>query len=237
MISMYITLAVSFISSLFSRIASNKKYKIISIVFILITAVAIIVFAGFRDGSVGDTAMYIHSYKLYVSNPQNIEFERDAGFSLLNLLLINISSNPQTLIIVTAVATNLLNIITIYKYRNYLELQIYMYIASGYLTVTMNGIRQCLAASILFISTKFIIEGSFKKYLICVLVSSTFHESALIMIPIYFIVRQKAWCKNMLLIIGVSIIGIASYSILSPIFFRVLEQTQYGHYVEFSEGG
>ena len=40
----------------------------------------------------------------------------------------------------------------------YFEIATFLYVASGYYLVTMNGIRQCLAASILFAATPFLIK-------------------------------------------------------------------------------
>lgn len=235
--SMYATLVSTFIVSSLSTIAKNKRYRVLAIFWMLITASILIIFAGFRTGAIGDTGMYMHSYRLYVENPSMAKFDRDAGFTILNLILIQISSDPQTLVFVTSLIINLLNVITLYKYSSYLELQIYIYITSGYLTVAMNGMRQCIAASILFIFTYLITKGRFKTYLVIVLLVSTIHASALIMIPVYFIVRQKAWSKTVIIMIILACIGVVFYNILSPILFKALEDTQYGGYSEFNEGG
>lgn len=235
--SMYATLVSTFIFSSLSRIANDKKYRLLAIFWMIIVTVILILFAGFRTGAIGDTGMYMHSYRLYVSNPETIRFDRDAGFTILNLILIQISSNPQILVFVTSLIINLCNMIIFYKYSSYLELEIYIYIASGYLTVTMNGMRQCIAAAILFLFTYLIIKGKFKIYLGIVLLVSTIHASALIMIPIYFIVRQEAWSKTVIVMIILSCMGVVFYNILSPILFKLLENTQYAGYSEFNEGG
>lgn len=181
--------------------------------------------------------MYMHSYRLMVQDPSSADFSRDAGFTALSFVLSQISSNPQTLIFVVALITNGLNIAMFYKYKSYLELQLYLYMASGYFTVTMNGIRQCLAAALVFVCNKFIVNGDFKKYLIFVLLISLFHGSALIMIPIYFIARQKAWSKNVIKLIFLACIGVIFYDSFSEVLFKALQNTQYGHYSEFQEGG
>lgn len=181
--------------------------------------------------------MYMHSYRLMIQDPSTIDFSRDIGFTLLSFILTQVSTNTQTLIFVVALITNILNVGMFYKYKSYLELQVYMYITSGYFTVTMNGIRQCLAAALVFICNKFIINGDFKKYLLFVLIISMFHGSVLIMIPIYFIVRQKAWSKTVIKLIFLACIGVIFYDAFSEILFKALESTQYGHYSGFKEGG
>ena len=77
-----------------------------------------------------------------------------------------------------------------------IELSLFVYIASGIYTVSMNGIRQSLAAAIIFAATKYILDGNFKKFLLVILLASTIHQTALIFIPIYFIVRRKAWTRD-----------------------------------------
>lgn len=237
MATMYATLISTFIFSFLSRISSDKKYRILALFWVIIVSSILILFAGFRTGAVGDTGMYMHSYRLYANDPTTLKLDRDGGFAILNLILIQFSSNPQTLVFVTSLIVNLCNMIVFYKYNSYLELQVYIYIASGYLTVTMNGMRQCVAAAILFIFTRLIIKGKFKEYLIIVMIISTIHASALIMIPVYFIVRQEAWSKTVIIMIILACIGVVFYNILSPLLFKALENTQYGDYSEFNEGG
>lgn len=214
----------------------ERKIKYLSIFYVGLAALVFIIISGLRRG-IGDTGMYMHSYRLMVQDPGSVDFSRDAGFTALSFILSQISSNPQTLIFVVALVTNSLNIGMLYKYKSYLELQVYLYMASGYFTTTMNGIRQCFAAALVFVCNKFIVNGDFKKYLIFILLISLFHGSALIMIPIYFIVRQKAWSKNVIKLIFLACIGVIFYDLFSEVLFKALQNTQYGHYSEFQEGG
>ena len=237
MATMYATLISTFIFSFLSRISSEKKYRFLALFWVIITASVLIIFAGFRTEVIGDTGMYMHSYRLYANDLSTLKLDRDGGFAILNLILIQFSSDPQILVFVTSLVVQLLNMLVFYKYRSYLELQVYIYIASGYLTTTMNGMRQCVAAAILFVFTLFINKGKFKEYLIVVLIVSTIHASALIMIPVYFIVRQEAWSRNVIIMIVLAGIGVVFYNVLSPVLFKVLENTQYGGYSEFDEGG
>lgn len=233
----YATLFITFILTNLSNIADKKKYKSLSLFWVIVAGIVLVVFSGFRSGSLGDTGMYMHSYRLLVNNPTLEYIDRDIGFTALNLLLIRFSSDPQILVIAVAVIVTVCTLYVFYKYRSSLELQVYIYITAGYFTVTMNGMRQCLAAALLFLCTPLVIKGDFKKYLLCVLLISNFHQSALFMIPIYFIARMKPWTKEFYGIIAISCIGVIFYDIISPYIFKALENTQYGEYSEFNEGG
>lgn len=53
----------------------------------------------------------------------------------------------------------------------------------------MNGMRQALAAAIFVYSTRYILERKMGWYVGAVLLASTFHKSALVLLPFYFIGR------------------------------------------------
>jgi len=232
----YATLASTYILSLLSRIARDKRYRLLAVFWISLGIIVLVLFSGFRSG-IGDTGMYKHTYGLLVANPNLSKSSGEYGFTLLNLILIKFSSDPQTLVFVVALITQVCNVYVLKKYESYIELEIFMYIAAGYFTVTMNGMRQCLAAALLFLCTKFIIKGNFKKYLICIAIISTIHQSALFMIPVYFIVRMKPWSKKTFIIIGIAVLGVLFYDELSVYIFKALENTNYGQYSDFKEGG
>ena len=168
---------------------------------------------------------------------ENIKFEGDFGFNILQLFLQNISNDPQILIFTTALITNVLIVITLYKYSRMIELSLFVFIASGMYTVSMNGIRQSLAAAIIFAATKYILDGNFKKFLLVILLASTIHQTALIFIPIYFIVRRKAWTRDTYILLGLGVLIAAGFSEFSQLLFSAIEDTKYGHYSEFDEGG
>lgn len=236
MITFYITLIIVFIGSFLSRITYDKKYRYISFFWISITILILISISGLRSG-IGDTYFYKHSFTLLAQNPGSFKFKGDFALNLISLTLINFTSNPQSLIFVAALITNLFNIIMFNKYRSYLELQVYIYITSGYYIVTMNGLRQCIAAALVFACTPFIVKRKFFPYCILVILISTFHQSALALIPVYFVVREKAWSKKMLKFMMVAMFIIVFYQLVSPLIYKMLEATSYSKYSEFSEGG
>src|SRR5690606_35264220 len=135
------------------------------------------------QNNIGDTVYYIHSYNITQFNLETVKFEGDFGFNLFQMLLQMISLDPQLLIFSTAFITHMLIISVFYRYAKLFEVSMYVFITSGLFTVSMNGIRQFLAAAIIFTATKFLIEGHFKKYAVVVLLAATIHTSALILLP------------------------------------------------------
>lgn len=236
MVVFYLTIVTVFIFSLLARI-TRKRYREAGVFFVLIVIIILVLVSGLRSG-IGDTYMYKYLYGLlgpgYSSNGA---YEK--GFILFLKILKRISEDSQFLIMVTSIIVNVFNIGTIYKYTkdSYFELGTYMYIASGYYIVTMNGIRQSMVASIIFAATIFIIKGKFKTYLVIILLMSTIHTSVLIMIPLYFICRVKAWEKTTNILFALTFIGVILFQPIMNVLIGMLGSSRYSGYATFNEGG
>ncbi|MFC0560064.1 EpsG family protein [Halalkalibacter alkalisediminis] len=237
----YINLSLVYALSLFARYIGKQTELIpaqfnANKFFAFLALTTLILVSGLRN-NVGDTYYYMHSYREFDITWETIDFTGDFGFNILQMLLQQVSRDPQIMILTTAVLTNILIGMTLYHYSRMFELSLYVYITIGYFLVSMNGIRQYLAAAIVFAATKFIINGDFKKYLLVVLLASTIHQTALILIPIYFIVRSPAWSKVTFLLLFLSILIVMGFNQFMDLLFKAIEDTQYGGYSDFQEGG
>ncbi|NQX66777.1 EpsG family protein [Paenibacillus alba] len=195
-----------------------------------------VVIAGLRN-NIGDTFFYMYAYKLNDFTWEQVLAEKDIGFGILQMILKSFTANPQLLIFLTALVTNVLIVYVFYKYSKLFEMSIYVYITSGLYIVSMNGVRQFLASALVFAATKYLFSGSWQKYFLVVAFASTFHESALILIPIYFIVRRKAWAASTFVLLFMAVILILGYNVLSDAIFSAIADTHYSEYKNFQEGG
>ena len=238
---MWINLSLVYIFSFLSRLYSIPRYDGLNSVrpnnfHVSLVILTLVMVAGLQN-NIGDTYFYMHSFKITTFTWTGIDFSGDFGFNIMQMLLQRISKDPQILIFTTALLTNLIIVIVLYQYSRYFELGIFMYITSGMFTTSMNGIRQYLAAAIVFGATKYLLNGSFKKYAFIILIASTVHKSALVLLPIYFIVRREAWTKVTFVLLTLSIFVVLGFNTFSGILFSALDNTPYGHYSEFAEGG
>lgn len=240
---LWYNLAAVFTLSLFSRLSAPYVQEPNTLVpikpnklFVFATITTLVMVSGLRS-NIGDTFFYMHTFKLSDFTWEFIKNDKDIAFGFLQLLLKMISSDPQILIFTTALITNLLIILVLYKYSRLLEISLYVYITSGLFLVSMNGIRQFLAAAIIFAATKYILDGSWKRFFLVVIIASTFHQSALVFIPIYFLVRSKAWTKTTFSLLLVAVILVIGYNQFTELLFSAIGDSQYGHYQNFNEGG
>lgn len=200
----------------------------------IITFSAIIFFAGLRSYGVGDTDAYIDMFKTYPNTLVNIFSnitEKDSdmvGFILLSTFIKTyISSHYTVWLFIIATISGICIVTTLYKYSENFGVSVFLFMASCQFTWMFNGIRQYLAVAILFASTTFIINKKPLKYFLIVLLASTIHKTAIIMIPIYFIVQGEPWNKKTLAIIGIVILCIVFSSEFLNLFDSAMEQTEY----------
>ena len=232
MAAFYWTLFSTYLVGLVSRINRSSKKPLFIGTFLV--ALIFIVISGCRSG-IGDTTMYTHLYEMIIENTYKDGYEK--GFIFFLNFLATISQDPQFMIIVTSVITHGINIFVMANYSSYFELEVYMYIASGFFLTSMNGIRQAMATAIVFLGTVFLVKRKFIPYTFLVLIASTLHTSAIIMIPVYFIVNNDLWAKHFNVIVMAGIFIIVFGGVISSILFRILASTRYGSYDTFEEGG
>jgi transmembrane protein EpsG len=238
-INLSLVLCLSFFARYFSvtRITSTESVLVKPNKFLVFCVIVCLVLISGLRTNIGDTYFYKHSYEINDFTWEFIQSQKDFGFGILQSLLKKFSNDPQILIFTTALITNVLIVIVLYRYTRVFDLSLYVYITSGLFLVSMNGIRQFLAAAIIFTGTKFLFKGRWKLFILIVLLASTFHQSALILIPTYFLVRLKAWSKSTIILLVCGILILISFDQFSSILFSAIKDSQYGQYVDFAEGG
>ncbi len=243
MFYLWINLGNVFMLSLFARYFSRPIYSEgltykpkYNRIYLLGVILSLVVIAGFRS-NIGDTVAYIYSFENKSYTLSGVLNSNDVGFNLLQLLIQIYTDDAQVLIFITSLITNTLIILILSRYSRILEISTYVYITGGLFLVSMNGIRQVLAAAIIFTATKFLINGNWVAYFFIVGIASTFHQSALILLPIFFLVRYKAWSRATIILLFFSAVIVIGYNQFSTILFSAIENTQYGHYSNFNEGG
>ncbi|MGD6815514.1 EpsG family protein [Metabacillus sp. 84] len=212
----------------YSEIRANK-------LLIIFTSMVLVAVSGLRT-NIGDTFFYMHSFQTDMTWDKILS-DKDIGFGMMQMMLQSFSKDPQILIFTTALITNLLIVLVLYQYSRMIELSLFVFITSGMYLVSMNGLRQFLAAAIIFAATTFLFKRKWFLFFITILFASTIHQSALIMLPIYFLVNRRAWTKETYILLMLAALAVIGYGQFSAILFAAIENTQYSGYQSFSEGG
>lgn len=194
--------------------------------------------AGFRTYFV-DTVTYIENFKENV--PDSIgqfatyyaSLKKDKAFYMLEAVIKTFISHKVAVLFLILAAIQMLSILSIYrKYSEDFWFSIFVFIATtDYMSWMHNGIRQFMAVTIIFAATDFIINKKYISIIIVILLASTFHQSALIMIPIVFVINGKAWNRKTILAIILCIVALIFVDRFTDILDSALENTQYTNVV------
>lgn len=152
--------------------------------------------AGLRGYDVGwDTRNYVWffsrvtNYDLRFVFTNNFELEK--GYVLLEYFTSKISTNPTALFLIIAIFYCFSVGLFIYKNSKNPILSYVIFISMGFYTFSMTALRQTVAIGIILFSFEFIKKRKFIPFLLLVLLASTFHYSALVFLPFYFIGYKK----------------------------------------------
>ncbi len=192
------------IALFFSFISVDKKFDDNLRMFAKICLIFVLVyFAGFRDGLGHDYDGY---YDLLINGSFNEYTFKEPGFSLFSNVVYHTELSPVFFFLIMAIITNYLFITSFYRYKNiFLIIFIYLTVSIYYFN-TFNLVRQMAAASIFMYSIRFVEERKFLHYLLCILLATSFHTSAIYLLPIYFIVNRNYSNRSLLIILNGSII-------------------------------
>ena len=197
-----------------------------------VTFSVIIFFAGLRSG-VADTWTYIDMFKEYPLWPDAYKFitdpsAREPGFRIFSVLIKTyISQDYQPWLFIIASISGICIMYPLYKYSCNYGMSVFLFMVSCQFIWLLNGIRQFLVVAILFACTPLILNKKPIPYIIIVLILSTFHKSALIMIPAYFIVDSEPWSKRTMLFIACIILAMVFTSQFTGLLDTVVENTDY----------
>ncbi len=199
MIVYILNLFISTILNFFSRIMKNKYIKISAIIGGLAMMLPIFI-CGLRYNVGTDFENYQQWFNYYLSNKISLKSE-EIGFGILIKLIQLFTRNPQFLFLTVAAIINILIILFIRKHTKYFELGYFLFVALYFYYSTFNILRQWIAIAIFLYAIKYIYSRNIKKYLIFIFIACTFHKTAIIAIPIYFILNMKLNKKNIIIIL------------------------------------
>ena len=175
-----------------------------------ILAAPYVIWAAWRRNYFGDTAMYRQTF---LDMPVGLgqlgsylsQSSKDRGFVLFEYLFKSLISRSDIAFFFVIAFIQVFCLVRVYrKYSRNYWLSFFFFIAStDYLSWMFNGIRQFLAAAVIFACIPLIAKRKYVTMVLVVLLASQIHLTALIFLPFIFIVNGRAWnFRTILFIIG-----------------------------------
>ncbi len=194
MISFWVLFIYLFLLSLFLPINLSFSTTGGIRLFVVLTLIVLIFFAGFRKYS-NDYSSYVDIYNsipnlfnLTIDSAFNSNLNVEIGFIYFCSFLKLFSNNPVLLFFSVASISISLNILTVHKISPYIFLSILLYYVYNYLLKETIQIRQGLASA--FLMASFLYYNNRMKSLFLILIAISVQSTAAVALPFLFIKRS-----------------------------------------------
>ena len=206
--------------------------------FAILVFMPLIYFAGVR-GSIGDTGVYRYSFNndmpssvLELSSYMKTVTKDKAFYWLSAVIKCFVTQDAKVYFLILALLQGLILVHFFRKYSEDYVFSVFVFFAStDYVSWMYNGIRQFTAVTITLLAADFIFRKKYIPAAAIIISASFFHQSALLMLPIMFLVQGKAWSKRSLLSIIAAVLIIAFTGRFTSLLGNMLADTQYQNVV------
>lgn len=210
--------------------------------FALLVFVPIVWEAGHR-GWFADTSMYIQRFQDMPNSldaiPAYLETAvKDKGFYAVSIVIKSLITTDYEVYLTIFAAFQAIALACVFrKYSSSYLLSVFLFIASTDCVSWMyNGLRQFLAVTLIFMATPLMLKKKYIPLLGVILLASTLHQSALLMIPFVLIAQGKAWNARTLAFIAAAVLAFAFVGQFTGFLDDALANTQYTNVVSESAG-
>lgn len=160
------------------------KQKEIILYFFLVLLVLI---AGLRDNVDKDYLLYHSMYQSCLDG----NYPGEISFYLISLMVYNLFNNPVFLFFIYAVPGVSLKIFAIRKLTEFWFCSLLIYFSFFFMLHEMTQIRAGVATGFILLGIPSIYEKNFKSFLLFIGAAFLFHYSAIIIIPFYFLNKDR----------------------------------------------
>lgn len=219
---------VGLLALLFAYLGAIKsKYKYIFRVLLVITLAIPIGFGGpsFTDHegyarnynymSTRSVSELVGEYDFIGSITSQREETYEVGFTAFIITINKLGFTEAAFFVIVALLTSSLYVSLFYRFK-LTPLVILVFLTTVYYSHQANLVRQMIAATLFLYSTKYLEKETIWKYLSIVLLASTFHTSALLLLlftPLFLIKKDSNTFWNFFLIIWIISLPIALHLI------------------------
>ncbi len=201
---------------------------------VLLILIPLIVLATTRRATFGDTYPYI---KMFENPPDSLDAipgsifsqGKDRGFTVFSILVKTLLTKNVRVFFALVASICLFCVAGVYKKHScQFVASMFLFIASGeYLQWTHNSMRQFIAVAVIFAATDLLLQKKYLQYYAVVLLMSTIHGSALVMIPVTLVIQGRAWNLRTVLFTLAVLIAINFSDDLRSLIAGFMEDTQY----------
>ncbi|WP_332628465.1 EpsG family protein [Halalkalibacter flavus] len=231
---MFFYFVLALIVGVFAELSVKTKSKVVKVLSTLVVIILPSFFFAVRFGIGTDYFSYLRIFER-INN--GIESRMEWGYFTLNYLVAKLNGNIEIVFFITAILMMAFVFYSIKSFNNYFSTGVSMFIFMLlYYQMSFNTVRQALTMAIILYSIRFITERKLLKFIILVIFASSFHISALLFLPIYFIYgiignkKRKLFRYSLYILILIIIFSLGN--LISPILNSSGNLEYYSKYLE-----
>lgn len=214
-------ISIIFYATFYSYVKDKAFWKKI---LITLLTIQLIVLLSLRSLNIGiDIPNYLNFFQNVVPNIPSVQFYEhrfEIGFKILTKVISLITLNGHIYLTIIAIIVMIPVGVIIYKYSKMPFLSFALYISFNFYAFSFSGLRQSIAYGIVLLSYKSIIERKFIRFLLIVLLASTFHKTAIVFLLAYPLSKVKL---NKLTILLTAVLILVIYKFKRNIFGFVVD--------------
>lgn len=181
------------------------------------------------SGKLTDTTRYAWSFlyrypAYYDSIDTLLNSKTEIGYLLINMFISTFTNDPFWLFLFVAFITTFINLYSAFKISKSYALMIFLYLISMYFFQSTYLLRQTLAVSFINLALIAYLKGARTKYILFSIVALTFHVTAIIMFPLYFIFNK---IKSRKMYFYIILISFTVFILFGHIFNTLLPKIPY----------
>lgn len=176
----------------------NGKTYSLDKIYMFVVMFFLIFFSGIRGDFTTDYINYDWLFQNGYPSKTIIELlkEREFGFAFINRIIYSVNHNTVTFMIVLSALTILCYYKMFKKHsQDYLVSLVMLIVLDNYF-ISFNLVRNILACALFFLVSELIISKKLFQYIIFILLISTIHKTAILMLPMYWILGMDFRIKK-----------------------------------------
>lgn len=222
----------------------GKMERRVTVGFAIFAMLPLIYWTITRPLSFGDSDAYMRMFNALPNTLSELPSyiaggEKDRGFLVISILIKCVVGERYELYFAVLALIQGLSVALVFrKYSSNFVLALFLFVTTtDYLSWMHNGVRQFTAVALIFVATELMLEKKYVSVIAVILLASTIHGSALLMIPIIFIVQGKPWNKKTILAIIAFAAAIMFVDQFTTLLDTLLTDTQYTNVVSDWQAG
>lgn len=119
----------------------------------------------------------------------------EIGFYYFNRLVGAFTSNPQWIFVATSAVYMLFVFLAFYENTDELPFCVLLLLASGEYLISLNNLRQAMAASVLLFGYRFLRREQWVRFGLLTLLCATLHQSMLVFLPVLLLIVAMKYIR------------------------------------------